>query len=426
MQDPGANNPPGLRSQHASPARSAAGACFAKVLHNSDVVQQQGADGVEPPIGARTSADEQGADPDGPAMPGSSSIAGQLDGQPSLGVMGAASVLGIAPATLRSWDRRYAMAPSLHTRGGHRRYSPRDMARLQAMGRMVRSGVPPAEAARACLALPDEALLPATTATQEPGTGAGDAPRTATGAQVLAMPAGLSGPAASRGLARAAAALDATTCLDILRRSLAASGAQATWEELARPVLHGIGARWEANGVGVEVEHAFSAAVTLAFASHAHAAATRTTVAGAAGQIVMLASAPDELHDIPMVVLHAALAERGVTCLHLGARTPTRALADAVARVRPAVLVLWAQDPQLAHVPELPHRRPAAELVLAGPAWPDPDDGPAPARDLPGAIQAVAQALHVDLPQDPAPAHLAALAREYVAQPGAASPRRIR
>lgn len=340
--------------------------------------------------------------------------------QPSLGVMGAASVLGIAPATLRSWDRRYGMTPSLHTRGGHRRYSPRDMARLQAMGRMVRSGVPPAEAARACLALNPETLNAGPVASQAPP----DPSRDAAPAQILSLPAGLSGPAASRGLARAAAALDTATCLDILGRALATEGAVASWEELARPVLQGIGSRWETSGAGVEVEHAFSGAVMLAFANHANAMVGRQPGSGV-NQVVMLASAPDELHDIPMVVLQAALAERGVSCLHLGARTPTRALADAVARVRPSVLVLWAQDPKLAQVPELPHRRPAVTLVLAGPGWPDAGVGAPPVRDLPGAIQAVARALHVEMPADPPPG-LFGPARDLPGRSGSASARRNR
>ena len=32
--------------------------------------------------------------------------------------------LGVAPATLRTWDRRYGLGPSEHTSGAHRRYGP--------------------------------------------------------------------------------------------------------------------------------------------------------------------------------------------------------------------------------------------------------------------------------------------------------------
>jgi hypothetical protein len=134
--------------------------------------------------------------------------------------------------------------------------------------------------------------------------------------------------------------------------------------------------------------------VTLAFAEHAHGL-TRLSMAPAA---VILASAPDELHDIPMTVLAAALAEHGVPALHLGARTPGRALRDAVTRVRPEVLALWAQDPGRAKVPPLPALRPSPALVLCGPGWPDGHGDQALARDLADAVNLVGSLLRMGAP----------------------------
>ncbi|HWH29382.1 MAG TPA: MerR family transcriptional regulator, partial [Mycobacteriales bacterium] len=56
--------------------------------------------------------------------------------------------LGVAPATLRTWARRYDLGPSEHAAGAHRRYTAADVARLEAMRRLTLEGVPPAEAAR--------------------------------------------------------------------------------------------------------------------------------------------------------------------------------------------------------------------------------------------------------------------------------------
>nr|WP_271214406.1 MerR family transcriptional regulator [Rhodococcus wratislaviensis] len=39
----------------------------------------------------------------------------------------------MAPSTLRTWDRRYGIGPSVHVQGSHRRYTPRDVARLECM-----------------------------------------------------------------------------------------------------------------------------------------------------------------------------------------------------------------------------------------------------------------------------------------------------
>ena len=42
---------------------------------------------------------------------------------PQLSVAAVARKLGIAPATLRTWDRRYGIGPAHHAPGKHRRYS---------------------------------------------------------------------------------------------------------------------------------------------------------------------------------------------------------------------------------------------------------------------------------------------------------------
>ena len=63
--------------------------------------------------------------------------------------------LGLAPATLRTWDRRYGLGPQAHEAGLHRRYSHEDVARLQIMRRLVMSGMAPAQAAQVALATTD-------------------------------------------------------------------------------------------------------------------------------------------------------------------------------------------------------------------------------------------------------------------------------
>ncbi|MDO5671529.1 MAG: MerR family transcriptional regulator [Actinomycetaceae bacterium] len=64
-----------------------------------------------------------------------------------LTVAAVASRLGVAASTLRTWDRRYGLGPSFRTLGSHRRYSPLDVARLESMRALMRSGVTPGDAA---------------------------------------------------------------------------------------------------------------------------------------------------------------------------------------------------------------------------------------------------------------------------------------
>ncbi|MCL2422837.1 MAG: MerR family transcriptional regulator [Micrococcales bacterium] len=70
---------------------------------------------------------------------------------PLLAVAAVARRLGVAPATLRTWDRRYGLGPSDHAAGAHRRYTGADVDRLMVMRRLTAAGVAPADAAAVAL-----------------------------------------------------------------------------------------------------------------------------------------------------------------------------------------------------------------------------------------------------------------------------------
>ena len=70
-----------------------------------------------------------------------------------LTVAAVARRIGVAPATLRTWDRRYGLGPSSHEAGSHRRYCPADLARLTLMRRLISTGVAPCEAAEQARAI---------------------------------------------------------------------------------------------------------------------------------------------------------------------------------------------------------------------------------------------------------------------------------
>jgi DNA-binding transcriptional MerR regulator len=385
---------------------------FAKVLHTIHV-PPQGAR-TEPPGNDPAAAAPEGREPaagSGQAAP--EDAAAEAAVGPALSVAGAARGLGVAAATLRSWERRYGLAPSLHTRGGHRRYGPADLARLQVMHRLVREGVPPAEAARVAIraridpdqldgASPYAGLLgspvgtvPSVVADGAPGVeGVGAEERagvaqvdwsgSAGGGRVLPMPR--RSPTA-RGLARAAMALDSYSCHRTVESALAERGAVATWEELIRPVLVAVGDRWAETGRGVEIEHSFSAVVAGALAAHAARLARPRN-----GRPVVLASVPEEMHDLPLVALQAALADEGIRSHVIGARTPPDALADATLRLGPPVVFLWSQM-RVSPVPDLPPMRPSPAVVVGGPGWAELPDAVVRTGDLAEAVGAVRAAM---------------------------------
>jgi hypothetical protein len=165
-------------------------------------------------------------------------------------------------------------------------------------------------------------------------------------------------------------ALDSHACHRTVEASLAHHGAIVTWEELVRPVLAAIGEKWEQTGRGIEVEHSFSVVVAGAMAAHAARLARPRNA-----RPVVLASVADELHDLPLVALQAALADAAIRSHVIGARTPEDALGDAVQRLGPPVVFLWSQM-GVAEPPALPPMRPAPVLVVGGPGWPQelPED----------------------------------------------------
>jgi MerR family transcriptional regulator, light-induced transcriptional regulator len=272
----------------------------------------------------------------------------------------AARRLGVAVTTLRTWHQRYGLGPSRHESGHHRRYTADDMDRLQVMQRLTAQGVAPAEAAAWALAQPARASAP------EPE------PAPAPDQQTTV-----------RGLTRAAMRLDAQAMRDILGTAIRERGVMAAWTDVMTPALIAVGERYEATLRFVEVEHLLSRTVTEALAAVQHATGSPR---------ILLAAADEEQHTLPLEALAAALAQGGVPTRLFGARVPSQALLDAIARTGPAAVVLWSQRPatgdpgQLARVRDAPH--PPLLIAAAGPGWPE-GDLPAGITRLTGLTEAV-------------------------------------
>jgi hypothetical protein len=346
----------------------------------------------------------------GPAPAGDP--AGSSDDEPRFTVAAVASRLGVAPATLRTWDRRYGVGPSAHAFGSHRRYTSRDIERLLVMRRLVVDGVPPSEAARVALRtdrptpaptadlgpsaeepLPGS-LLPDEPVGDEPAAGAeppvsGVAPAGGGGGRVLAMPGATP---EVRGLARAAMALDARTMTAVVRESLRAHGVASTWHHLLVPVLHAIGERWEATGVGVDVEHLLSESALVGLRE------ARAAASPLGEPRVVLCSAADDYHALPVHVLAAALAEQRIGARVLGGAVPPAALSAAVRRVRPAVTFCWSSMPSTGdprYLDAVPALAPATSVVVGGRGWDEAllPRGVEVVRDVPHAVAVIAARL---------------------------------
>lgn len=269
--------------------------------------------------------------------------------------------LGVAVTTLRTWHQRYGLGPSRHVPGQHRRYTTQDLSRLEVMLRLTSQGVAPAEAAAWARRTP----LPGQ-AGPEPAPLAGPVPGQGPDGGGLAIALGSVVPAA-RGLARAAMRLDAALMREILTAAVHDTGVVAAWNDVAMPVLIGIGERYEATRRFVEVEHLLSRCITEVLSAVPRPPSS-------AIPRVLLAAADEDQHTLPLEALSAALAEGGIPTRLLGARVPAQALHDAITRTGPLAVILWSSLPstsdpdQLARVIAHPH--PPLLVAAAGPGWP--------------------------------------------------------
>jgi DNA-binding transcriptional MerR regulator len=299
-----------------------------------------------------------------------------------LTVSAVARRMGVAPATLRTWDRRYGLGPGLHAAGSHRRYSAEDLARLEHMRRLVNAGVPAADAARVARELPVEELATAPVARPDPA----DAPPRPGGGRILRQPGA---SPAERGLARAAQSLDTAACQAIIAESVQARGVIWTWDHLLVPVLTAVGSQWESSGRGIEVEHALSSAT-----QHALAGVTRPVATPVNSRAIILTCAPGEMHSLPLWALGAALSERRIGARILGAGLPYASLQRAVDRLGPIVVFIWSQipgTPPVTGLEDLPAGRPRREVLVGGPGWSGPlPDGVLPVGDLASAVTRIA------------------------------------
>jgi len=260
-----------------------------------------------------------------------------------LTVAAVARRIGVAPATLRTWDRRYGLGPSSHEAGEHRRYCPSDLAQLTLMRRLIVSGVAPADAAVRAKAHSGSVSVEHEIQSFEVREDVVDS------------------------LHRAAKSLDKNFVETLLRKDIADNGVIATWTEVIVPLLFLVGDEWAATGTGIEVEHMLSESIKRLMRKGVSEIKEPLNT-----QPVLLASVGEELHCLALHALAAALAEKGIETFFLGARTPLEAISGMVKRAAPPAVFLWAQleqnsDPKFFN--ELPVVRPAPRVIVGGPGW---------------------------------------------------------
>jgi MerR family transcriptional regulator, light-induced transcriptional regulator len=234
----------------------------------------------------------------------------------------AARLAGIAPETLRMWDRRYQILELDRTGGGHRLYSEADVELLRAVKQLVDSGMRVGSVAR--LGREDilnaaERLAPATSF------------RNATHELIEEIIVASSG-------------LDPQHVGPLLDRPLLVMTGEDAILTVFLPLLALVGERWHAGLLPISVEHFIEKMVTARIHAVLQATAQPT-----GGRLAIVAGIPDERHEVGLLTAAVMLRKAGFVVSFLGADLPASDLVAAIATLAPSLLVLAVvNEPSLA------------------------------------------------------------------------------
>lgn len=273
--------------------------------------------------------------------------------EPAWGVGAVAKRVGIAANTLRSWDRRYSVGPSRRSAGGHRRYGSADVQRIEAMIRMTDQGVPTSIAAEVVLRLEPGELVTAIDLGPEPVS-----PR--------------SGRGDIEKVVAAAVALDAMALRSTYREVLESSGLAEAWTGTLVPALQQIGQAWAAGRLGIPAERLASEILASELRGHTQRVRIRRGDQVVAPSVV-LASADEEQHYLPLLALEGHLVEEGVESLLLGPRVPPESLLGLLGEADSPTFFVWASMPRPVDdtlFDVLGKSLRPLNVVIGGPGWP--------------------------------------------------------
>jgi DNA-binding transcriptional MerR regulator/methylmalonyl-CoA mutase cobalamin-binding subunit len=206
----------------------------------------------------------------------------------------AAELTGVAPDTLRAWERRYGVVEPQRSEGGYRLYDDQALRRLAAMKALVDAGWSTAQAARRVLddvASDDGATVP------------------------LARTVG-----DVDSLARVGRDLDGVALEAALDDGFAAGSFEQVADGWLMPALYRLGSAWRTGEVGVAGEHFVSAAVQRRLAALFDAASR-----GASGPVAVVGLARGSRHELGVLAFAVALRRAGLDVVYVGGDLPPEA-----------------------------------------------------------------------------------------------------
>lgn len=245
---------------------------------------------------------------------------------------------GIAPATLRAWERRYGVLSPGRSDGGYRLYSERDVATLRWLKAQVDAGVSISRAV-ALLQMHHEAG-------ENPEL---ELPRDARYVTSFGEIRGQE--SLIKELVEALASFQEPLAEGVLNEAFALYAVDVVAEQIITPALVEIGERWHLGELSIAQEHFATAFLRRRLAILFHAYPQPLT-----GPLALTASAPAEWHDVGILLVSLALRRHGWRVLYLGQNMPADGLVREVRKLKPDLICISAATEESAVALELIYR----------------------------------------------------------------------
>ena len=249
-----------------------------------------------------------------------------------LNIAALAQRTGVPADTLRKWEQRYQILQPSRTPGGQRRYSERDVARVEWLRERLKEGYRISEAAT---------LLGAS------ATEPAHSPREELRAILGALERGETAEVGVR-----------------LDQAFALHGVDETLVTIVCPLLEAVGDHWERGELNVADEHLVSEAV------RSRLAPLLADTGGGVRGIAVLACAPGERHELGLMMTAIALRRDGWQIVYLGCDTPVADALALAARISARLFAISIGVPEHGRALEVSfqgsERPPGLALVLGG------------------------------------------------------------
>jgi MerR family transcriptional regulator, light-induced transcriptional regulator len=250
---------------------------------------------------------------------------------------------GLRPATFRAWERRYGFPKPRRLPGNQRLYSDQDIAAIRWLQRRTDEGLSISHAIRLQERLREGGLPHQQPTTTQPGRPA---------------------EALAEDLGRALMAFDSNAAERIMNEAFAMYRVEDVCMGVIGPMLVDVGERWHRGELSVATEHFATSFVRRKLFSLFNAYET-----GFGRGLIFTACAPDEWHEVGILIISLFLVRHGFRLRYLGPNLSSDGLTETLRIQQPDLLIVSATSDETAErvtdLAELITQMPEPRTILA-------------------------------------------------------------